>query len=605
MSTAADSRPRRVAILTPTGKDAALTAATLKDAGIDSVTCRDLAEVDRVLREGAGALLVAEEALFNGGMKALATTIATQGSWSDIPVLLLTRQGADSATVAKALEALGNVALLERPVRPSALLSSVRASLKARDRQYEVRDYLAEQQRAQDMLRDADRRKDEFIATLAHELRNPLAPIRNSLHILRMSAGDDPAAAQVCEMMERQVGNLVRLVDDLMEVSRITRGKIELRTERVELAAVIRSAVEISKPLIESLRHRLAISIPPDPLTVDGDPVRLSQVVANLLNNSAKYMDEGGQIRLQVRGAGNSVQISIRDSGIGIPPEMLPHIFTMFTQVDRSARQAQGGLGIGLTLVRTLVEMHGGRVEALSEGVGRGSEFVVTLPLIAGNAAMPRSSRPTAAATLPRHRVLVVDDNLDGARSLGLLLKLLGSEVAVVNDGPAALETYGTFGPTVVLLDIGMPGMDGYEVARRLRSASRRRQTAAHRTDRLGPRRRQAPHQRRGIRSPPAQAGGHGLAAVDFSRVVATARRRTLIADGDSFRRTARRRRQVNFRPPSQARSVCPGQCSGSRGRPKVDWRSADGFGRMRNAPLRANSHRLQHPALHDRRRAA
>jgi signal transduction histidine kinase/ActR/RegA family two-component response regulator len=462
----------RALILAPTGKDAALTAAVLSEAAIDPLVCAGITAVERAFEEGAGLLLIAEEALAAGGLRDLATALSRQPPWSDLPVLLLTRYGADSATVAQALPALGNVTLLERPVRPATLVSAVRAALKARERQYQIRAHLAERQRTEESLREADRRKDEFLATLAHELRNPLAPIRNSLHILRLSASGDPVSDEVCEMMERQVGHLVRLVEDLMEVSRITRGKVELRTEPVELAAVIRCAVEASRPLIDASRHQLAISLPTEPLVIDGDAVRLSQVFSNLLNNSAKYMNEGGQIWLQARQQADNVQVTVKDTGIGIPAEMLPHIFNMFTQVDRSTRQAQGGLGIGLTLVRTLVEMHGGQVIAKSPGVNQGSEFAVTLPLIKKAAVDGRMTPEARLPVLPKGRVLVVDDNRDAAQSLGMLLKLLGAEVRIVNDGPSALAILPIYRPSVVLLDIGMPGMDGYEVARRIRQQS-------------------------------------------------------------------------------------------------------------------------------------
>ncbi len=477
------SRACRVAILAPTGKDAALAAATLNRESIDSLVCPDMDCTVRVIEEGAGLLLIAEEALTPEGFRALAASLSKQPPWSDLPVLLMTRYGADSGTVAKAIPALGNVTLLERPLRPTTLISAVKAALKARERQYQVGEHLAEQERinkqledsirererVEEALRDADRRKDEFLATLAHELRNPLAPIRNTLHILRLADSGNPATEQVCEMMERQVGHLVRLVDDLMEVSRITRGKIELRMEPVEVAAIIRSAVEASRPLIEQSCHQLAISIPPEPLMIHGDSVRLSQVVSNLLNNAAKYMDEGGQIWLGAKKQGDDVLLSVRDTGIGIPPEMLLHIFKMFTQVDRSKRQAQGGLGIGLSLVQTLVEMHGGEVQAHSLGVGQGSEFSVLLPLINATSAASTNNADAPTPVLPNHRILIVDDNRDGARSLGRLLTLLGAEAQVVHDGPAALEMIPSYAPTVVLLDIGMPGMDGYEVARRIR----------------------------------------------------------------------------------------------------------------------------------------
>jgi signal transduction histidine kinase len=327
-----------------------------------------------------------------------------------------------------------------------------------------------ELRRRAEQLAEMDRRKDEFLATLAHELRNPLAPLQNSLHVLRMSGGGGPAE-RVHEMMERQVSHMVRLVDDLLEVSRITRGKIELRRERVELAAVVRSAVETSRPLLDSARHRLAVALPPEPLFLDADPVRLSQVIANLLNNAAKYTEEGGQVWLTARREGAEAAVSVRDSGLGIPPEMLPRVFDLFAQVDRTLKRSQGGLGIGLSLVRTLVEMHGGRVEARSEGPGRGSEFTVRLPLAPEGPAAedrPPGERRMPAGPCPQ-RVLVVDDHRDSADSLGMVLKFLGADAHVVYDGASALEALRTYRPEVVFLDIGMSGMDGHEVARRVR----------------------------------------------------------------------------------------------------------------------------------------
>ncbi|HEY4262891.1 MAG TPA: ATP-binding protein [Schlesneria sp.] len=458
-----------VAILTPTGRDGVLTATLLSEGNIDSVVCPDVQTVGRMVEEGIGCLLVAEEAVLNGGMTALANTLSQQPPWSDLPVLLLTRYGADSATVGSALQSFSNVTLLERPVRPATLLSALRSALKARERQYQVRAYLAEHAQTEDMLRENDRRKDEFLATLAHELRNPLAPIRNSLHILRLTNGGDPASEQVCDMIERQVGHLVRLVDDLLEVSRITRGKVELRMEPVEIAGVIRSAVEASRPLIDACDHQLAISLPSEPLTVQGDPVRLSQIFANLLNNSSKYMHSGGQIWLSVRRVDDDVLISVRDTGVGIEPEMLQHVFKMFAQVDRSKRQAQGGLGIGLTLVQSLVEMHSGTVEAKSDGLEKGSEFVIRLPLIKATQQLQQSPPAIRDLRMPKLQVLVVDDNQDAATTLSMLLQLLGCEVATANDGPSALQILKAYRPAVAFLDIGMPGMDGYEVARRIR----------------------------------------------------------------------------------------------------------------------------------------
>jgi PAS domain S-box-containing protein len=320
-------------------------------------------------------------------------------------------------------------------------------------------------------VQEADRSKDEFLAVLAHELRNPLAPIRNSLHILRLSGELTPAGERVQEVMERQVDHLVRLVDDLLEISRISQGKIELRKESVELASVILSAVETSRPLIEEARHQLAISIPPQPLMLDADAVRVAQIVANLLNNAAKYTDTGGQIWLTAQQEQGQVAISVRDTGIGISPEKLPHVFDMFAQIHPAGRRASGGLGIGLTLVKRLAELHGGRVEAKSAGPDEGSEFTVRLPLAKAALKLPpveprKAARP---APLDGRKILVVDDNRDAADSLGMFLKFLGAMIEVAYDGTTALDILSVFRPTIVLLDIGMPLLDGYEVARRIR----------------------------------------------------------------------------------------------------------------------------------------
>jgi signal transduction histidine kinase/CheY-like chemotaxis protein len=326
-------------------------------------------------------------------------------------------------------------------------------------------------------VQEADRRKNEFLSMLAHELRNPLAPIRNGVHILRAIGSIDARVREVRDMMDRQVQHLVRLVDDLLDISRITRGKIRLQTEPVDLAAVVAGAVETCRPLIDLRRHRLFVSVPPSSIRVEGDAVRLGQVVSNLLNNAAKYTEEGGQIRLTLACEDDQAVVRVRDTGMGIPPEMLSSIFDLFTQADRSLDRSQGGLGIGLTLARRLVEMHGGGVEAHSTGPGRGSEFVVRLPLLKdedggsrieenGGALDPRSS----ILDPPSRRVLVVDDNRDAAQSLALLLGVAGHQTRICHDGPSCLEAAAEFRPEAVLLDIGLPGMDGYEVARRLRS---------------------------------------------------------------------------------------------------------------------------------------
>ena len=587
---------RRILILAPTGRDAHLTATVFAESGIRAFACRDLPALVQEIGRGAGALLLSEEALQSEvELHFLGERLTRQPTWSDLPILLLAHQGADSSAVRKAVRALGNVTLLERPVRVASLVTAAQTALRARQRQYLAREHLVEldtvakalqesetrlqalfanaavgiaelspdgrfqlandalcrllgepreklltstmrdvthaedrddvegllrrlmrgeletfsgerrfvrrdgetiwvklsitvardehqlprgvaviedvteRKHAEEDLREADRRKDEFLATLAHELRNPLAPIRNSLHIFRMVGIKDPTVERVAEMMERQVEHMVRMVDDLLEVSRISRGKIELRKERVELASVLRTAVDASLPLIEGAKHKFVVNLPEESLPLDADPVRLSQVFANLLNNAAKYTPEGGEIAMTVTAESGVAIVCVRDNGEGIPPGMLNRVFNMFTQVNTGVR-AQGGLGIGLTLARTLVHLHGGTIEAHSEGKGKGCEFTVRLPLAAPVLVAPAD--PAAAASsepLKLKRVLVVDDNRDAADSLGMLLQFLGAEVMVVHDGPSALDAMKSFKPAVILLDIGMPEMNGLEVARRVR----------------------------------------------------------------------------------------------------------------------------------------
>jgi CheY-like chemotaxis protein len=326
----------------------------------------------------------------------------------------------------------------------------------------------------EEVLKDADRRKDEFLATLAHELRNPLAPIRNALHLMGRVEGDIRGVEADRAMAERQVAHLARLIDDLMDIARISRGKIELRKEAVDLAAVIQRAVESARSSLEERGHSLTVTLPDAPVRLEADQTRLEQVFWNLLNNAAKYTDPAGQIRLTAERSGDEVVVRVRDTGIGIEPEMLSKVFEMFVQAGRRSDRSQGGLGIGLSLVKTLVEMHGGGIEAHSEGPGTGSEFVIRLPVLTGPAeerAGPEREAPRRPDQVrPGLRLLVVDDNVDAARSLArLLTRLHGQDVRVAHDGPSALAEAEAFRPEIILLDIGLPGMDGYEVARRLR----------------------------------------------------------------------------------------------------------------------------------------
>ena len=326
-----------------------------------------------------------------------------------------------------------------------------------------------ERERLVARLQVEDQRKDEFLATLAHELRNPLAPIRNGLQIMRLAHGDAEATERVRAMMERQLGQMVHLIDDLLDLSRISRGKIDLRKERIELAKAIQQAIETSRPSIAQAGHELVIEIPPEPIYVDADLTRLAQVFSNLLNNAAKYTERGGRIQLTVQHRGSEAVVSVKDNGIGIPTHMLPHVFEMFTQVDRNLERSQGGLGIGLSIVKRLVEMHGGSVEVRSDGDGRGSDFVVRLPVdlsVVGDQPFDEAKavRPTA-----HYRILVVDDNVDSAESLTMLLTIMGHETRAAHDGLEALDVAAAFRPEVMLLDIGMPKLDGFEVCRRIR----------------------------------------------------------------------------------------------------------------------------------------
>ncbi len=450
-------------VLAPTAGDAALTQTLLTEAGLGCHICPDLLGLCREIEAGVAVILLTEEVLADDQSNCLVEVLRRQPPWSDVPILLLSGSGADSPLAAWAMDRLGNVTILERPVRITTLISSLRAALRGRHWQYELRHHI-------DALQEADRRKDEFLATLAHELRNPLAPLRNGLQVMKLARHDANAVEQARAMMERQLRQMVHLIDDLLDLSRVSRDKVELRKERVPLTKVVYQAVETSRPLIDTNGHDLIVDIPPEAIYVDADPIRLAQVIANLLNNAAKYTDRGGRVTLTVERQGSAAVISVRDTGIGIPAHMLPKVFDIFTQVDRGLDRSQGGLGIGLSLVKKLVEMHGGTVEARSEGHGMGSEFVVRLPVALSLAGRPGVEDPGLKTTpAARRRILVVDDNKDSANSLAMLLRIMGNETQTAHDGLETLDVGAAFHPDVILLDIGMPKMDGYQTARRIR----------------------------------------------------------------------------------------------------------------------------------------
>lgn len=319
-------------------------------------------------------------------------------------------------------------------------------------------------------LAEADRKKDDFIALLAHELRNPLAPVRTGLEVIRLAGGGSEAMEQARTMMDRQLTHMVRLIDDLLDVSRVNRSKLNLQKSKVSLSAVVNDAIDAAMPAIEAASHSLTVSLPPEPVMLDADLTRLAQVFGNLLSNCAKYTSPGGKISLTAVRQGNEVEVAVRDNGIGIPEEALPHIFEMFSQVDRVAERTSGGLGIGLALVKGLIEMHGGTVAAASEGLGKGSTFTVRLPIVpSGGASRSERAVPGSRVVPTFRKVLVVDDNRDGAESMATMLSLLGNEVTIAHDGVKAVEAAERIRPNLILMDVGMPVMDGLAATRKIR----------------------------------------------------------------------------------------------------------------------------------------
>ena len=461
------SLENRVLLLPATRRDGEAICGLLVRLSIFCHVCESAARVAQELAIGAATLVLTDTALGESSSHIILEALTHQPAWSDLPVVLLGKPG-DTVDLRQIMQQLTNVTLLERPTSSPMLLSAIAAALRARARQYQVRDHVKALQTAQNELREADRRKDEFLAMLAHELRNPLAPIRTASELLpRIIPPGDARVDGTLSVVRRQVGQLTRLVDDLLDVSRITQGRIELQRCTLELSSILSQALESTAPLLQDRRHTLIQPATPPQLFVEGDGARLVQCVSNVLANAAKYTDPGGEIRIGIRREDDNAVISVQDSGIGIPAEMLPRVFDLFVQSERTLDRSQGGLGIGLSVVRRLAEMHGGSVSAHSEGAGRGSTFEIRLPL-----APPPGAVAGLAACVKRsqRRVLVVDDNRDAADSLSLLLQTQGHEVQTAYDGAEALQRASDFQADLVLLDIGLPLMNGFEVARRLRS---------------------------------------------------------------------------------------------------------------------------------------
>lgn len=452
-----DSFEHRILVCTPQGKDAELACRALVQAGFSCHICETLTILVEEVQRGAGAILVVEEVLPQESAAMLTDYIATQPTWSDLPVLVLTKPGGELPWTRDAYEKFGNLTLLERPVRAPTLISAARSALRARQRQYEIR--------------LADRRKDEFLAMLAHELRNPLAPINSAATLLEMAPNDPDRVKRSSKIIARQVGHMSNLIDDLLDVARVTRGLITLDKHAVDLRDIVTEAVEQIRPMITKRHHELTFDMPASAMPVMGDRERLVQVVVNILNNSAKYTPEDGHIKILLDARDDLVTLEIQDDGIGMPPLLLTQVFEMFAQAERTSDRSQGGLGLGLALVKSLVESHGGKVSASSDGPGQGSTFKLQFARLSNDSIKEKSTaiEPTIQ-TGDALKVLVVDDNRDAANTMEMLLSMAGHTVSVEYAAQAALEGVESFLPQVCLLDIGLPDMDGLELARRLRA---------------------------------------------------------------------------------------------------------------------------------------
>ncbi|MGH8318125.1 MAG: ATP-binding protein [Steroidobacteraceae bacterium] len=464
-----DDPAERVLVVAPVGRDAAAIVDLLSQNGYGTHACDAVAEATAQIASGAGTLLLTEEALDREYVPNLRRQLHAQPAWSELPVIILTSGG--EARSAQLLDlvavATGSVTLLERPLSAATLLRTVEVALRSRRRQYQVRDLLEAQRAREAALREADRRKDTFLAILSHELRNPLAPIRNAAELLGSMNLTPMQLHWAQSVIRRQTAHMACLLDDLLDLARITQGKLRLRRQSCSLRSVVDAAVETARPMMETKGHRLFINLPNDLPPLSADPVRLAQAIANLLTNAAKYTDAGGTIELRAR-VGEALAISITDSGIGIPKEQLGRLFSMFSQIS-SGDRSEGGLGIGLALVKGIVELHDGTVAAQSAGLGKGSEFLIHLPLIPTSTALQPSEVESPPAHFGKLRLLIADDNKDAADTLALLLSLEGCDVRTAYSGHAAVSIAETFHPDVALLDIGMPEMDGFAAAKAIR----------------------------------------------------------------------------------------------------------------------------------------
>jgi signal transduction histidine kinase/ActR/RegA family two-component response regulator len=457
----------RVVILPPTRRDGEVTCQILGRSAIECVVCADPINLAAQIQGGIGVIVITDAVASDPRSTAIISALNSQPAWSDAPTILLSRADRKSPTVERLVAALTNVTILDRPTSARTLVSAVQTAIRGRRRQYQLRDQIAALQEAKEALRTADQRKDEFLAMLAHELRNPLAPIRTASEILSRVFPPQLSGRAAVDVVKRQVAHLTRLVDDLLDVSRITQGRIQLQRRPLDLHSTVAQALESVEPLLVHKRHRITVSSEPGRLYVDGDSARLIQCVTNLLTNAIKYTGDGGEIAVEAKGEESSAVISVSDNGVGIAEDLMPRIFGLFVQSARSLDRSEGGLGIGLSVVEKLVGMHGGTVTASSAGPGKGATFEIRIPRIDVARLPALLSEQTDIAS---KRILVVDDNVDAASSIADLLRLDGHEVCVVYTATAAFEKFADFGPDVVLLDIGLPDMNGYQVAQRIRS---------------------------------------------------------------------------------------------------------------------------------------
>jgi signal transduction histidine kinase/CheY-like chemotaxis protein len=458
--------PPRALVVTPNRVDAELALGFLAENGIPAAAFEGVSALGGELPADAGCIVLAEEALADADMDGLRELLANQPAWSDLPVVLVASHGAGlDNLIERAFPSAGNITLLERPLNPLTLASAVQVGLRSRARQIEVRDLLQKRD-------EALRQRDEFLAMLAHELRNPLAPMRNAVYLQKTLNVEDPLFAKTRDILERQVGHMTRMVDDLIDVARLERGKIALKRQRLDLNGAVSAAVEACLPIVQQRAHDVKLDLAREALFVDADPVRLEQLLANLILNASKFMDPGGEIGLRTRRDGETALVEVRDQGIGIRADMLEAVFRPFFQDDHTLARSAGGLGVGLSIARAVAELHGGSLRARSEGLNRGAVFEARLPLSTSLAAA-RAFAPHAAAAPRRRRVLVVEDNADIRESLRIMLGLWGHDTVMAGTGNEGLAVALEARPDVALIDIGLPGMSGYEVALQIRAQAK------------------------------------------------------------------------------------------------------------------------------------